>query len=952
MKPNIRVICAALLSALLLPLAAPLLSIPAAAETEEMYDEEYLSAAAVGEKTFMGELFFGSDGSTARVTDGKIVLPLGAGGQGISYSTVTVPTVYETPNNAVRFIIANYSSATYIQVKYTYVTDYGPVTETQSMPIGAYSGRSTYLLRIPQADSLVNMTLILPDATGSSIMLHGMEAVRLWTDSMAGEESGQILSCVYNSASKTVTVKGSVHHDVTIAAAGATLYLYRLAPSQTLEELLSDPTAVPVAYSAMSIGFQLRAPATDVVSRFARYVVLISMPDGRRIPLSAPHFATSEGETYTEIDRDNFKGIETTLISGAIDSNVGSAVVDVFLNRLENEQNSGYLYTVENKYFYFDRAYLAELDAQIRSLSGAACKVYLRFLVEEDGSPLNCAMYDEPLSAESAEDDGEQTASAARYRALHADTTEALRDLYAYTSFLTSRYNGTDVGDISGIIIGSRVDESEIYHAAGDVTLPEYVEMYGQAVNVIAGAAQDIDPALTLIVPVGDSWNAPLIGTAHRRENFTVELFVDSLAAYLSVYGGANFTVMIESTHNPYGLNDQYFEPIHTDGEEIPEALLPKLIPATQDSLYLSSENIVLLDNYLAIHAAQYDSLADRYYFHWSPDDHTGGNALSASYVYHYYRLFHDNRAAAFFVSFREKEMAGNLTDFSKIRYLVKYIDTESGSDRTAFALDIFEVESWGNLIDGFRRDLVEHTRLSESNFSKYDAEATVGSYTLFDFGAANSTRGWYVGNHCLSLDVSSDTQYGKSLNAHMKADLSSLAEYSDIAYRFPIPMTLEYTPYITVSLMVEGAADQDSVYEVKLSCGSDNSYTEAKQVVRNGEQVTLTMDVSQFSAMSPMEYMRLSVKTVMGENETFTLRVRHISLDSREHDSDALKSLIDATLSSNASVSRYASNSASADPRLLILLSGALLAGTLIAVLLVTHYQQHMSDSDDDPTS
>lgn len=949
MKPNIRTICAALLSVLLLPLASSLLSVPAAAESEEMYDGESVLAEAVVERPFMSELFFGSDGSTVRVTDGKVTLPLKAGGHGISYSTVTVPTVYETPNNAVRFVIANYSSATYIQVKYTYVTDYGPVTETQSMPIGAYSGRSTYLLRIPQADSLVNMTLILPDATGSSIMLHGMEAVRLWTDDMAGRESGQIQSCVYNSASKTVIVKGSVYHDVTIAAAGASLYLYRLAPSQSLEELLADPTAVPVAYSAMSIGFQLRAPATDVASRFARYVVLISMPDGKRVPLSAPCFATSEGKAATEIDRDNFKGIETTLISGAIDSNVGSAVVDVYLNRLENEKNSGYLYTVENKYFYFDRAYLAELDAQIRSLSGAACKVYLRFLVEEEGAPLNCAMYDEPLSAASSEG---ETTSPARYRAMHADTTEALRDLYAYTSFLTARYHGTDVGDIAGIIIGSRVDQSEKYHAAGDVTLPEYVEMYGQTLQVIAGAAQDINSELTFIVPVSDSWNASLIGGAHRRGDFTVELFVDSLAAYLSLYGGSNFTVMIESTHNPYGLNDQYFEPIQTDGEEISEAMLPKLTPATQDSPYLSSENIVLLDNYLAIHAAQYDSLADRYYFHWSPDEQTGGNALSASYVYHYYRLFHDNRAAAFFVSFREKETAGNLTEFSKIRYLVKYIDTDSGSYRTSFALDIFEVESWGDLIDGFRRDLVEHTRLSESNFAKYDADGIVGSYTLFDFGTANSPRGWYAGNYCLSVDVSSNNRYEKSLNARMKADLSSLAEYSDIAYRFPTPMTLEYTPYITVSLMVEGPTDQDFVYEVKLSCGSDDSYTEAKQVVRNGEQVTLTMDVSQFSAVSQMEYMRLSVKTVMGENETFTLRVNRISLDSQEYDSDALRSLIDATLNSAASTSRYAGDSAAADPRLLIMLGGALFAGTLIAVLMVTHYQHHMSDSDDDPTA
>ena len=151
---------------------------------------------------------------------------------------------------------------------------------------------------------------------------------------------------------------------------------------------------------------------------------------------------------------------------------------------------------------------------------------------------------------------------------------------------------------------------------------------------------------------------------------------------------------------------------------------------------------------------------------------------------------------------------------------------------------------------------------------------------------------------------------------------------------------------------MVEGPTDQDSVYEVKLSCGSDNSYTEAKQVVRNGEQVTLTLDATQFAAMSAVEYMRLSVKTVMGEDETFTLRVRYISLDSREYDSDSLKTWIDTSLSGGASLTRYGANDSAADTRLLILLSGALLLGTLIAILAVTHYQHNMSDSEDDQTS
>ena len=943
-------------------LARPaLFSIPAAAAPSSSQRDS--AAASEADTRFMSELFFGSDGTTHRVTDGSIVLPLGEGGKSISYSTVTVPHLYDTPNNAVRFVIANYSAATYFQVKYTYVTDFGPCTETQRVEIGAYNGRSTYLLRIPQIDSVVNMTLILPETTGNSLMLYGMEAVRLWSDEMASVQNGTIQSCIYREESKTVTVKGSVYHDVMIAAGGGILELYRLEPGQSVEELLEQPEVKPVAQSAISIGFQLQAAATDLTARFARYAVLICKPDGTRLPLCTPQYAvTDENVTAVTGDRSDFKGIDTTLISSAIDSNVGSAIVDVYLDRLENVQSSGYLYMVENHYFYFDRAYLSALDEQIRSLSGAACKVYLRFLVEDRGSPISCVVYEEEIPAEATE--GEATAEAVpsepvptpdaetAYCLLRADDYESMRDLYAYTSFLVSRYADTDIGDIAGIIVGSRMDEAELYHAMGEATLPEYVDAYGQALSVISETAKDILPELSVIVPVSDRWNAAMIGAEHRYGQFTVELFVESLAAYLSTYGTGAFTVMIESTHNPYDLNNQYFEPINTDGitdEDLLAELRPKLTPATQDSAYLSSENIVLLDNYLAIHAARYDSLSPRYYFCWSPDENTGGNALSASYVYHYYRLFHDSRAAAFFVSFREKEESGNLTEFSKIKYLVKYIDTSSGSYRTAFALDIFNVSSWQSLISDFRRDQLEHTNLMEGSFTEYDDSQVLGSYMLFDFTTAGSTRGWYEGNHCRSLSVITTSLFGKTLNAQMTADLSALAEYSDMAYRFETPLSLEYAPYITVTLGVSSQSDRDAVYEVKLSLGSDAGYLEAKQVVRNGEEVTLTLNASHFASVSRMEYMRLSAKTVMGSEETFTLHVKQIRLDSREHDSAALKIVMDESQSKLMAISLENAAVSAADRRMLIILCGAVLMATMFAALALTHYQNNAPESEDE---
>ena len=918
-------------------------SLPVAALDESMPTEDADGnvAPTVAEPArFMSELFFGSDGNTYRVTDDCVVLPVKSGGQGIRYSTVTTPAVYDVPNNAVRFVLTNYSSATYFHVKYTYDTGLGPRTETTRVDILPYSERCSYPVRIASADSLLNMTLILPDCEGTALTLHAMEAIHIWDG--GAEERGTITSCTYHKASKTVTVKGSVFHDVMIAAGGGTLGLFRLSPEQTVQDIIHDPTAKPVVTSSLSIGFQLQTTAPDLVSRFARYTVLICMPDGTRLPLGHAAYAVSSQTTSEQMTaRSDFKGIDTTLISGAIDSNVGSAIVDVYLNRLENDRQSGYLYAVENEYFYFNRAYLAELDAVIRSLSGSACKVYLRFLVEANAVPLACATAPAETSAR---------AIPYRYRALRANDSESLRYLYAYTSFLCGRYQGGSQGKIAGIILGTRVDQADEYNAAGELTLSEYVSIYGQTLSVISLAAKDIDPTLAMIVPVSDGWNADMIGHTHRYGDYTTELFAESLAAYLSAHRAAPFSLMIESTHNPYGLNNTYFTPVNTDGEEgpIPEELLPKLIPADRNSDYLSSENIVLLDTYLQQHTKAHSALSDRYFFHWTPDEETGGNALSASYIYHYYRLFSDAHASAFFVSFRERELGGDMSEFSKIKYLVKYIDTSLGTMRTEFALDIFEADSWQALIPDFDRARTEQMTLLEGMFTEYTAENVVGSYSLFDFSVANSTRGWYAGNGCQSLSVGVSEQYGKTLDAVMSAASSSLAEYSDIAYHFDVPLMMQYSPYMSMTFAVDCANDTDAVFEIKLVIGSDEGYMEAKQVVKNGEQVTVSLNTTHFANISKIDYIRLSGKTVMGEDETFTIHLSRLQLDSREYEGDFLKALIEESQRGGSGL--LGMNIVHrARQRLVLFLAGAVLLCTVVVSLMLTHYQRNNPESEEE---
>ena len=516
MKSAIRHMLVALTLAAVLLLHPSLFSLSAAAE-----DAVTVSAEP---SRFIGETFFGSEGTVYGVEEDRIVLPIGADKQSTAYSASVTPTVYALENNAIRMLLANDSSASFILVRYTYETEKASETKTVRMDIAPHSEKCAYTIRIPEADHLTAVTLLLPSCEGNAIVLYAMETVRVWSDSVTPR--GMLSSCLFREDTRTVTVKGSVYHDVMIAARGGVLGLFRLSPEQTIQDIVNDPQAVPLVTSALSIGFELQTSAPDVASRYARYAVMICLPGGTRLPLAAPAYATDvQSAVRSQSSRSDFKGIDTTLISGAIDSNVGSAIVDVHLNRMENERRSGYLYTVENQYFYFDREYLSELDATVRSLSGAACKVYLRFLVEAEDTALACA------ATVSEEQEG-----MVKYRSLRVDDAEAMRYLHAYTSFLCNRYNGTGQGEIAGIIVGSRVNEAGTYNATDIMTLAEYVPLYGQALNAVSTAARSVNPSLITVVPVSDRWNVDLVGQSYREGIYTAEMFAESLAAYMTAF--------------------------------------------------------------------------------------------------------------------------------------------------------------------------------------------------------------------------------------------------------------------------------------------------------------------------------------------------------------------------------------------------------------------------------
>jgi hypothetical protein len=86
------------------------------------------------------------------------------------------------------------------------------------------------------------------------------------------------------------------------------------------------------------------------------------------------------------------------------------------------------------------------------------------------------------------------------------DNISALKAIYGYTYFLLSRYDGSEYGEVSGIVLGRGADMPILYNYASLVS-EAYDMVYARSLALIGLAAAEAvgTRQVSLIVPIGDS---------------------------------------------------------------------------------------------------------------------------------------------------------------------------------------------------------------------------------------------------------------------------------------------------------------------------------------------------------------------------------------------------------------------------------------------------------------
>ncbi len=716
--------------------------------------------------------------------------------------------------------------------------------------------------------------------------------VLLPSNAVSEEYAGSVYQCSLDSDSGMLTVSGTVDHKVATRYKDATLSLYRIQPWENTTGGIRDGALI--VKIVMSMRFEFRVSCESIADRLSMYAVALEQGD-EILLVAPPRYIDCNG---TSAVSGRFKGVNTKDHVSAVNADASSAFVDVELDKLKSNTRNGYFYTIDGEMFYFDRAYIDNLDKAVRSYGATGANVYLRLLIPSDGEL--------PIFTEGK-------SGTAPYNSIWVNNESALISLYAHIHFICSRYSGEADGSIEGFIIGRGLNEPARYNFSTDVG-DGYYRMISSVVSIIGAAASDAlnGKPLALILPVTDKMNAD------GEPNF--QSFVLKVGDYLSKRTTLRVVIMAETTHNPYGLYDDYFyvedtgevdgdfttvspditlapestltpestlapestltpetTPVPTETEERP---LP--VPTPADAPYFCADNISIFMDALDRITAKSDAVCKEYFWCWYPDENTMDTALGVGYSYSYMSLAAAG-ASVFAVSFEDVGGYG----ISSISHLFKYIDTKASAKETSYTLAVFGAGSWSDIIFGAKESTGVYRNVLELPVSK-GATNSKGSVNIWDFTAQSSNEGWYGGFNCSSLkNVTGGA--GKYLKASLLS--AGAGEYADIGYVGANSSLALYSD--SVSFDIECPGDQNEIFEILIKLYGGQTSVEAKATVRGGERALLTIDTSGVSTDTKVDSIRLCAKRVTGEGD-YELHLYKVSINSMEYTSNELSAVLD----------------------------------------------------------
>ena len=669
---------------------------------------------------------------------------------------------------------------------------------------------------------------------------------------------GDVSSCLYDASTKKISVSGAIDHGVMVTHGSYKIALYSVPEGKTLGEVLGEEDSKPLASSAISVKFDFVIDAKTNAERFSKYAVVIYNDEGDVKLIEEPKFPSVKTDySYNRGDKSYYKGVSTELTSSAVGAGASTVIVPVRLEKLLSSASTGYVYPLQGTYIYFDKDYVGELDVRIKSATASGARVYLQLLLER-GADCGIDVLDSALEG--------------RYDIPDMSSEQTVNLMSAFTSFLCDRYASSNLGRIDGLILGREVDRFSVLEAS--VTFDSYVENYFHYMLVIGSVARSYLSDIDLVMPLSD------------RNDY-------SSASGASLAGPSAMLSGICELLDSQIVNAFPFSTL-VETEAVPSSVSERLLSVDVKYDGIDADGAGAHSKYLKELAKKYNNAPKSFIFLWSVPQGISGNLLTCAYSYSYFKLLSNDYISSFAVSFADTEEGLDYGGFPEIEKIFKYIDTKDSFSATADQLKLLGASNWYSVIDQMYSGGLDIRRVLPLKALGFVPDNIMGSYAYYDFSYYTNLSLWFKGNDCDSLKIDYSDVSGRSLEATFNGELKSPSEYSEIYCSYDYPENLVYTPYVSFRFSVENEAEsRDSVYEVRLTVGSDKNVAEVSRICRAYEAVDLMVDMEQFSNVSMVEYIKIGVRCLSAEPEGYTLSLASIKGYSTKNTSEELEQLI-----------------------------------------------------------
>ncbi len=658
-------------------------------------------------------------------------------------------------------------------------------------------------------------------------------------------------TCDYDASSKQVIIEGTVNHDFMVSHSDYIIKVVSVLPGEDFDNInIYDRSVLAEAF--MSVKFTFFIKADSNAERYSKYAVIFFSPDGEDLIVGEPKIpSVSSAFSYDSDKRIGFKGILADNMSLISDSGAGTVIIDVDFGKMLGETSDSILYPMNDSYIHIKKSYISELDKKAVSAAVGGGRVYFRLLLNADET------FIEPFSYSKEK----------KYSIPNVYSETVIDYIYALTSFLAERYCDKYNG-IYGIIAGTCIDETENVNSIGDIDAEEYAELYTLYITVLANAVRRNDNTADVVIPLSSAndYTSNLSTAVRIRPSVLLEKIIYRLDNTVS--GDFDCSAMIESETTPLGITPNNIG----DGINL---------GYKENTASLGASNISDFTDYLEVLSKRYDNVPSNIIYLWHSAPSLVGDALCCSYAYNYYTLAKNSAVSSFVADFGENTASAE--------GLLKYIDTDKSNEYLSKLLRYFKDMSWVDDKPAVKRVLIEKELFSSK------PNGMSGFFNYMDFTSSSVFECMNVGANCDYIRSDYDSYGTRAL--HVGINPLELGETAECIGFFKYGEDYSYTDFLSLKFKVSDVtADEGALYEVSLTVGMDNSRIVASGYVQNGAVSELFFDVSDFSAISYGDCIKISVRCLSGESEALSLWLYELNGYSDEYTSEELVKLIEAS--------------------------------------------------------